>query len=759
MKSIKIHFDKLYKDDRKGELCKIAVPFPKGEIFDKEAAKIFDGEVSVLSQSKITAKWDDGSIKFLLIRFLADLPGNKEKDFELIVLKDDMKSDCCSRTDRSEAQIINTKDVFADNPEISNGNLPLFTCKELFSKGGIINPFMKIGGEDCEIEIKEAITVESGPVYGEILLKGEVLIPEKALNPWEGKLEIEIRLRIPVGQPFFEVAPRLINMSMTDIIPGSFCFEINPGLLNSGVGGKDVSAIHTAVGKSAYRVKMKTSETGETLTEVITADTILEENFEHFGEVLHGCLFADVNDGKTGVCATVFQPHQNFPKAVTAKSNGVTVHIIPEGEEKVRLGAGMAREQRFLLHFYGEDETLENRINRALIYQMPDEPVVSPDVFMEAGIFSDVMLPLKMRDDDTEIFLTDMADAHARGYGMMNWGDAPDANYTAQGRGGGAQVWVNNEYDYGHAMYMQYARSGVRRFRDYANVATMHQIDVDICHYSNNNLQVGGQWMHISGHNGGVTGGEFKGEVTPSHEWVEGLLDCYHFTGDERAYNAAISIGDNILKLLELPKFKEAGEVGARETGWALRAFAALYEETRDKKWLSKCEMIKEQFKSWRDEFGSWLQRYTDNTLIRVPFMISVAVISLEKYYRVSKDPEVKQMIISAVDDMIENAMTPQGLFYYKELPSLSRNGNNPLVLEALSAAYDLTGDEKYLIAGKKTFERILKNPQSYSNKKVKTGDAVLIGTVSPKNFAQGFTPLARFAGALAFSKNSCKNS
>jgi len=38
-----------------------------------------------------------------------------------------------------------------------------------------------------------------------------------------------------------------------------------------------------------------------------------------------------------------------------------------------------------------------------------------------------------------------------------------------------------------------------------------------------------------------------------SHEWVEGVIDYYHFTGDERGLETAISIGDNILRLLDTP--------------------------------------------------------------------------------------------------------------------------------------------------------------------------------------------------------------
>ena len=62
-------------------------------------------------------------------------------------------------------------------------------------------------------------------------------------------------------------------------------------------------------------------------------------------------------------------------------------------------------------------------------------------------------------------------------------------------------------------------------------------------------------------------------------------------------------------------------------------------------------------------------------------------------------------MLIRAIDDIVENCTLDNGLFYYKELPSLSRNGNNTLLLESLAIAYELTGDKKYLEYGFKTFE------------------------------------------------------
>ena len=373
---------------------------------------------------------------------------------------------------------------------------------------------------------------------------------------------------------------------------------------------------------------------------------------------------------------------------------------------------------------------------------MPDRPYISPKVFKESEVMLNVF-PEKI-NEDVEIALMAKADGHSRCYGMLNWGDTVDMGYTVQGRGGGKPVWSNNEYDYPHACALMYARTGVRRFLDYLIVSAKHWMDVDICHYSSNPLRIGGQWEHTAGHCK-------NGVMVCSHEWVEGLLDYYHLTGDERGLESAIGIGENVLKLLETPMYQVPGEANARETGWALRTLTALYVETNDKKWLAKCDWIIDSFKKWEEEYGDWLSPYTDNTAIRVGFMISVAVGSVMRYYRVFPREDIKKMIINAVDDLIENCYMDNGLFYYKELPSLSRNGNNTLLLESLAIAYELTGDASYLKYGLKTFRSAL-NENSGGAVGVKTviDDAVICKGNSGKGFAQSFIPLTMYYNAVS---------
>jgi hypothetical protein len=267
-------------------------------------------------------------------------------------------------------------------------------------------------------------------------------------------------------------------------------------------------------------------------------------------------------------------------------------------------------------------------------------------------------------------------------------------------------------------------------------VAAEHQMDVDVCHFSRDPLRLGGQLIHSARH-------ASKG-VTPSHEWVEGLLDYYHQTGNETALRVAVGIGENILRLLELPKFNELGAFSPRENGWALRALCALYLQTHEPKWAACAQRIVGQYESWMDSYGAWVGFYTDHVMVRVPFMISVAACSLMRYYTgIRQEARVRDMIVRAAEDLIQNCLMDNGMFYYKELPSLRRVDGTPLTLETLSYAYEFTGDRKFLQAGLPTFQWIIRKSYGTLNHpkhKIAVGDAVICdyGT-GPKRFAISF--------------------
>lgn len=782
---IKIYFDKLYRYERKAEPCSVAIPVKQGALRSVDKVAVLCEGRALPVQAKVTSRHADGSVRYMFVRFMADLPANKG-----MVL--DCDFDCEKTVQGGGVAVEQTQngyvvDTGALRFAVRNNSTGIFDMAEYgkkhYSAAQFAGPYLKDkDGNSYRCEVYEWQVVECGAVCAILSAKGSNLCAG-GLNR---RIDFELRLTAYANKPYVEVSYRIINTSSTPLEIASLVFYAKADedsklddtleqmnfkeetdstgcgdvvadisdcedrvLHTRGISQLDlverkapVSGIRTLVGSSNYKTDFYVGRDGAQVNKYIDADFLLKEANEHFAEVLYGTFMADRTDAQGGLCITVFQAQQNYPKAIKAESDGIAVMLVPEGLEDIVMQPGMAREQKFLMHFHAPEEPILELDNRSLIYQMPDRPCIAPSVFQEAGVMQGIFAQKK--NDDVEIALIGKADGHSRCYGMLNWGDSWDPGYTRQGRGNGKPVWCNNEYDYPHSCALQYARTGIRRFLDYLFVSAQHWMDVDVCHYSENPLLLGGQWEHTAGHCK-------DGIMVCSHEWVEGLLDYYHFSGDERAYETAIGIGENVLRLLETPMYAHAGEANARETGWALRTLTALYVETKDPRWTVKCEWIIQSFKVWEEEYGNWLAPYTDNTAIRVGFMISVAVGSVMRYYREFPREDIKAMILRAVDDLIENCMLDNGLFYYKELPSLQRLGNNTLLLESLAIAYELTGNPDYLKPGLKTFKRAIgEAPTSTNGAKQHIDDAVICSGGSSKNFAQSFIPLMTYYKALS---------
>lgn len=733
---ITLRFDKLYGKDRVAQPCHVSIPLAKGELQDVGTVALYQNGRKLMSQSRVLSRYPDGSIRYLFVRFLADIPANKgatvECDFHGTV-KACGENSCGVSCEKTENGYRVTTGVMHFKLENNSAYLfeELWAFREIYGKEQFVGPKLRLEGETLPrtMSYGEWEVIENGPVCAVLSNKGELA---------EGLL-CEMRLTVHYGKTSIDVEVRLINATEEKAELASYEFTY---LANAEAEIKQTARVRTCVADSNYKTNFLISEEGENVEKEIDARFLLNQGNEHYAEVFYGTFFADHTTEAGGVCTTVYQAHQNFPKALQANREGIVVKLVPEGAEPIAVQSGMAIAQKFQLYFHWADEDLQEINHQTIMYQMPDRAILEPEVYEKSGLYPDIFVEKEKCNSDVECALMMTADNHTRGYGMMNWGDTPDPHYTAQGRGNGKLVWSNNEYDFPHACMLQFIRTGVRRFYDYCIVTGTHQMNVDVCHYSENELLLGGQWEHTDGH--------CFGDMVCSHEWVEGLLDCYHLSGDARFLETAIGIGENVLRLLDTPQYQQNGGLNARETGWALRTLTALYRETFDEKWTEKSDWIVEQFKEWADRFDGWLAPYTDNVAIRVPFMIAVAVGSLMRYYREFPRGDIKELILKAVDDLLENCMMDNGYFFYKELPSLSRVGNNPLVLEALAIAYELTGDDKYLQAGMRTFRaNIRSSMDGGSTTKRIVEDTVLMGNASTKRFAQMFVPIATYYKAL----------
>jgi trigger factor len=109
---IDIYFDKLYRYPRIQECVSIAVPFKKGELKDiSEVAVLQNGRECVI-QPRVTAWHNDGSVKYLFISFMADLPANKRA--KLILVTDKKEYDDGIKASIQCQSIISTDKVVED---------------------------------------------------------------------------------------------------------------------------------------------------------------------------------------------------------------------------------------------------------------------------------------------------------------------------------------------------------------------------------------------------------------------------------------------------------------------------------------------------------------------------------------------------------------------------------------------------------------------------------------------------------------------
>ena len=144
----------------------------------------------------------------------------------------------------------------------------------------------------------------------------------------------------------------------------------------------------------------------------------------------------------------------------------------------------------------------------------------------------------------------------------------------------------NNEDDC-HILFplQHFLRTGHTYAWDFAKEAARHYMEVDFCEWSLLPRQKGGLHMHTDQH--------FIGNVYPSHQWIEGLLAYYFLSGDERARNVVVSVGDNHVWWAYN---KLDYHFDGREAGMPLVNLAIVHRLTRDEKYIKAARHIVDNF-------------------------------------------------------------------------------------------------------------------------------------------------------------------
>lgn len=761
----RVHFEIVSRYHRESEPATAALPFKRGELGKDQMGTLVvtDGKKCCSVQGRPTAYWDDGSVKWLLVHFFAELPANEEKDYDLEFGGEPYQSEKMTKV-----RVIRTS---GNPPILDNGVIRvelgrpkssglferIITKDHNYEKGEIRGPVVTDKeGREFFIRLDERgwEILEDGPVRTLVRASGKHCGEEKT---W---LDFTVILTMWAGKPWLNLDYQFINREKDKKASCRKTMEINneqAGLkydkdypyeeikairmaVMPGRGENDKKEVKHGLYTSSFNYHSRKASGEERLRELITADTIVNMGNEMFPEVLFGIFTADWDDGHHGVAAGIYQAYQNFPKALDSSGEGITLHLLPDTGNLLKVPQGAARTSRCYLYFHETDLDERMLVDRAHEFEMPPIPVGEVSAFMESGVFgryvSDKFLC------PTERFLYRYVDSRAKGLGIMHFGDGPEWEYIKQGRSKGELIWINNEYDMPHNFMVMLARTGDRRYFDYMKASAEHWYDVDLCHYSDQPNKEGLLYTHSVDH--------VSGQPVPSHQWVEGFLDYYHMTGNPNGLEAAMMIGESLLELVKLPIYHTTATVEPREIGWAMRTFLALYRETYEQRWLRACEPIVEVYIRWAGELGTWTTPYPDNYMDRVPFMMHVGIAGLYQYYEIKPEKQVKDTILLVVDDIIRHCyMERIDMFFTKQYPAVRFLNLNGMVLESLAIAYELTGDEEYIRKGLGMFSWITveNQPPIYDFSKYKQDEFTVIYNcpAGPKRCAQTLLPLLHY--------------
>ncbi len=726
-----LHFEKLSRFDRAAEPVTVSIPFAAGVLDDVSCLAVMDGDTRLPVQARALALWDDGTVKWALLNFQADLPGNDSKPltFHIGDAHVPEPSERVSMKRIEGGLRVSTGPLELTVPE--KGFHPIIDVmldgrRLTHAFGGFA--ISSRGKTACSSGGAVELTVEEdGPLRAVITVRGRHILPDGS-----GFFGLAGRITAYAGKSYVEVEHKFIHDEEDSEL------ALDEISLRMDAGGAVQNGL--SIGEGYYGTSIRRSD--DSVSHAITLETILYQSNEHFADCFYGDFWADHTGGDAGLAVSIHQAHQNFPKALEADRRGITVFLFRKDDGRaLRLIRGMGKTHRLLLHFHGAEAPLEAISSRSLQFQLPDHPALCAEWYRRNNPWLENFFP-ERTPGKLITYLSKLHDGRPKALGMMHFGDAPDANYTDQGRGRGETVYVNNEYDRPHACMLFYALTGQRRVLDSALVSARHWLDVDFCHYDPDPLKDGGLRFHTAYH---CTGG-----VAPSHQWTEGLLDYYFFTGRREALDVALSIGENILRHMEKPALKEAGATQVRESGWALRALVGLYLATGDDRWKEESSRIVQLLCDWFGNYEALLAPYTDHTMPRVPFMVNLTVNSLGRYLLIEDDERVRRLIVSVMDDMIGHCLGPDGIFFYKELPSLQRSSTLPHSLESLTLAYRLTGCERYLKTAVRQFAAAVQYAApggAGMDKRPDESGAVLVGRGRACRFAQDYTSLIIFAG------------
>lgn len=380
------------------------------------------------------------------------------------------------------------------------------------------------------------------------------------------------------------------------------------------------------------------------------------------------------NNGESSWVLTVLEARERAPKGWHIRDGHVTLELHPAWAEPLKWRRGMTLFQRAVISQIPRDAPAVEYENESLRWLRSPIVTVASDIYRAAG------WRIPFRYEPWRFPRTELAIRETWAFnwttGTFEWGD------QIQGRSA-----RNLEYDFPACAAKEFARTGHPELWLKARASAEHMMYTDFVVVSDDPWKEGGVPAHCPRHT--------TGSAYPSHMWAEGLVLYYLLSGDRRALAVATRLGDFFLKYIH-ERFQVVEGTG-REMGWALVALAAVYDVTREDRFLSGMRRVADFY----------LDRGIENFFpTDATFAIGVGLIGLDRARHFHRDNDTRRFILGVLDEMLYSRMDQAGVFdYWFNSERRTFTYVQSHLPEALDIGYRLSGNIKYLKAAWRLFQ------------------------------------------------------
>ena len=699
----------------KGTLVTTGVPFPRGALGSSEQLRLGDGVGAEMPlQVIVTARWEDGSIKWALLDTQVTsahvVPYTLE--FGTNIKRSDPKTKL-EITENSSGVTVNTGPL---KLRFSRENSGLFEAL-WFKEKELMTPekpaAIYLTGTDGTVydtlaPPEKLVVEENGPLRAVIRGSGKHHAPD-------GRTLFSYTMRVHAyaGQPYLRVQHSFGN----DEGKNEFTLIKNLTMrLSLAAVGQPLWSMEGRSGKLRDGEKAELHQHTDNYYSLIPASAS--------GRRASG--WAKWSDGAHDVTLVLRNFWQNYPKDLVVSSQGIELGICPTLKKNEYAEAqGTVDEHR--LYYYLQDgfykfrqgvtkthdiwlEVQESGSGKAATVLSQHSPFIasaSAEWYAASNAFNVLAVPKQtgiLGQYDTSFersFKRYLNNRETnREYGMLNFGDW----WGERGIN-----WGNSEYDTQHAFLLQFLRKGDPRYFQAAEEMEWHNRDIDTVNYHADRSRIGGVYQHCIVHTGHYYSespvpekGTPSGRMSVSHAFVEGHLDYYFLTGDRSSFETAMKISD----WTNGHQMRNYDFTNCRAAGWNLILTLAAYNATLDRFYLNDAKIIVARVLERQTTDGGWKRQMVGDHCYCKPkhhgnagFMVAVLLTGRKNYHQITGDRSVADSIVRGARFVIHDMWVPEVKgFRYTSCPKSVSGGVSPswsnfLLFDGIVYAHQLSND------------------------------------------------------------------